>query len=90
MRTGSWLTLQGPVVRRPISANQGLNFNLGFYISLFKSRLKILFPICLWSIQSSIIIEDRSFQILTQIYASIEHSKFKDSLKNSTNIDFGR
>ena len=30
---------QGPVVRRPIGANPGLNFNLGLYISLLKTVL---------------------------------------------------
>ena len=30
---------QRPVVWRPISANPGLNFNTGFFISLFKSIL---------------------------------------------------
>ena len=43
---------QGPVVRRPISANPGLNFNLGFYFSLFKSCLRIIFSIYFQSIQS--------------------------------------
>ena len=33
----------GPVLRRPISANPLLNFNLGFYISLFKSCLRTIF-----------------------------------------------
>ena len=42
----------GPVVRRPISANPGLNFNLGFYFSLFKSCLRIIFSIYFQSIQS--------------------------------------
>ena len=27
----------GPVVQRPISTSLGLNFNLGFFISLFKN-----------------------------------------------------
>ena len=44
--------LQGPVVRRPISVNPGLNFNLGFYFSLFKSCLRIIFSIYFQSIQS--------------------------------------
>ena len=35
---------QGPVVQRLISANPGLNFNPGFYISLFKSRFGIILP----------------------------------------------
>ena len=34
----------GPVVQRLISANPGLNFNPGFYISLFKSRFGIILP----------------------------------------------
>ena len=41
---------QGPVGRRPISANPGLNFNLGFYISLFKSCLMIIFFVYFQSI----------------------------------------
>ena len=43
---------QGSVLRRPISANPGLNFNLGFYFSLFKSCLRIIFSIYFQSIQS--------------------------------------
>ena len=33
----------GPVFRKPISANPGLNFNLGFYTSLFDSLFGIIF-----------------------------------------------
>ena len=36
---------QGPVVRRPISANPGLNFNLGFLIPLLKSLFGIIFSV---------------------------------------------
>ena len=32
----------GPVVRRPISANPGLNFNLNFFIPLFKCLFRIV------------------------------------------------
>ena len=35
--------LQGPVFRKPISANPGLNFNLDFYTSLFDSLFGIIF-----------------------------------------------
>ena len=35
--------LQGPVFRKPISANPGLNFNLDFYTSLFDSLFEIIF-----------------------------------------------
>ena len=31
---GLWFVILGPVVRRPISANPGLDFNLGFFIPL--------------------------------------------------------
>ena len=34
----------GLVVQRLISANPGLNFNPGFYISLFKSCFGIILP----------------------------------------------
>ena len=33
----------GPVFQKLISANQGLNFNLGFYTSLFDSLSGIIF-----------------------------------------------
>ena len=33
----------GPVVQKLISVNQGLNFNLGFYTSLFDSLSRIIF-----------------------------------------------
>ena len=33
----------GPVFLKPISANPGLNFNLGFYTSLFDSLFGIIF-----------------------------------------------
>ena len=36
---------QGLIVQRPISANPGLNFTPGFYISLFKSCFRIILPI---------------------------------------------
>ena len=35
----------GPVVQRPISANPGLNFNLGFLIPLLKSLFGIIFSV---------------------------------------------
>ena len=34
----------GSVVWRPISANPGLNFIIGFYVSLLKSRFRIILP----------------------------------------------
>ena len=44
-----WLVLStvllGPVVQRPISANPGLNFNLGFFIPLLKSLFGIIFSV---------------------------------------------
>ena len=39
--------LLGPVVQRPISANPGLNFNPGFYISQLKSSFGIIYPLLL-------------------------------------------
>ena len=44
----SWEKLikdQGPVVRRPISANPGLNFNPGFFFFCSKAFSQIIFPI---------------------------------------------
>lgn len=35
---------QSPVVQRPISANLGLRFNPGFFVSFFKSLFQIIFP----------------------------------------------
>ena len=37
------IILLGPVFWKPISANPGLNFNLGFYTSLFDSLFGIIF-----------------------------------------------
>ena len=46
-------TTLGPIVQRPISTNPGLNFNSGFYTSMFKSHFRVIFSICFGSIQSS-------------------------------------
>ena len=46
---------QGPVVRKRTSAYPGLNFNPGFYISLFKSRYGIIFPISFSAFNHSIV-----------------------------------
>ena len=35
----------GPVVRKPVSANLGLNFNLGFFFLLSKAVSRIIFSI---------------------------------------------
>ena len=35
----------GPVARTPVSANQGLNFNPGFFIFLSKALSRIIFAI---------------------------------------------
>ena len=43
--TTSWLFTQGPVVRRTISANPGLNFNLGFSFFCSKALSRIIFSI---------------------------------------------
>ena len=40
-----YLTLQGPVVRTPVSTNLGLNFNLGFFFLLSKAVSRIIFSI---------------------------------------------
>ena len=38
-------SLQGPVVRKPISANPGLNFSPGFYFFCSKFFLRVIFSI---------------------------------------------
>ena len=44
--------LLGPAVRRPISSSSRLNFNLGFFIPLFKSLFGIIFCV-LWRASNS-------------------------------------
>ena len=44
-----YVLIQGPVVRRPISANPGLNFNPDFSTPLFKSPLGTIFPLLFWT-----------------------------------------
>ena len=39
------LNVQGPVVRTPVSANLGLNFNPGFFFLLSKALSGIIFSI---------------------------------------------
>ena len=39
--------LQGPVVRTPVSANPGLNFNLGFFLFSSKALSQMIFYIVL-------------------------------------------
>ena len=49
----------GPVVQRLISANPGLNFNPGFYISLFKSRFGIILPIVFSAFNYQIVVKKK-------------------------------
>ena len=42
-----FVTYQGPVVRTPVSANPGLNFNPGFFFFLSKALSQIIFSIFL-------------------------------------------
>ena len=54
--------LPGPVVRRPISANPGLNFNLGFFFFFFfcsKAFSRIIFSI-LYSASNHQIVSKRN------------------------------
>ena len=39
------ITILGPVVRRPVSANLGLNFNPEFFLLLSKALSQIIFTI---------------------------------------------
>ena len=98
VRIRSYPTLQGPVVRRPISANPELNFNLGFYISLFKGRLRILFPICFWSVQSSNggqkelswIFSFQAFRPYIKFMPALNTQSSKTRSKTFTNTDYWR
>ena len=45
IKTGKLPRNQGPVVRTPVSANSGLNFNPGFFIFLSKALSRIIFSI---------------------------------------------
>ena len=49
----------GPVVQRPISANPGLNFNPGFYISLFKICFGIILPIVFKAFNHQIVVKKK-------------------------------
>ena len=40
-----WVKVLGQVVRRPINANPGLNFNLGFFFFCSKAFSRIIFSI---------------------------------------------
>ena len=42
-----FVTYQGPVVRTPVSANPGLNFNPGFFFFLSKALSRIISSIFL-------------------------------------------
>ena len=49
----------GQVVQRLISDNPGLNFNPGFYISLFKSRFGIILPIVFRAFNYQIVVKKK-------------------------------
>ena len=57
-----------PVVQRPISANPGLNFNPGFYISLFKSRFGIILPIVLGAFNYQIVVKKKKTELALQAF----------------------
>ena len=42
-----FVTYQGPVVRKPVSVNPGLNFNAGFFFFTSKALSRIIFSIFL-------------------------------------------
>ena len=68
------LPVQGPVVRRPISANPGLNFNLGFFLFCLKAFYRIIFPIVFRA--SSIQIVDKKNYTEFAFKAFISEFKF--------------
>ena len=53
------LTHQGPVVQRLIGANPVLNFNPGFYISLFKSPFGIILLFVLRAFNYQIVVKKK-------------------------------
>ena len=68
---------QGPVVRRPIRANTGLNFILGFFTPLFESLFGIIF---------SILYEASNHQIVDKKnYTEFSMKPFRSEIRFHTN-----
>ena len=58
---------QGPVVRRRISANTGLNFNLDFFIPLFESLFRIISSILFRASNHQILIKKNYTEFLLKL-----------------------
>ena len=58
---------QGPVVRRPISANPGLNFNPGFFFFCLKAFSQIIFSLLLRASNHQIVGKKNKQNLLFQL-----------------------
>ena len=58
---------QGPVVRTPVSANPGLNFNPGFFFFLSKALFRIIFSILFWVSNHQIIAKRIKLNLLFRL-----------------------
>ena len=68
----------GPVVRRPISANSGVNFNPGLFISLFKNLSE---TISLLSLEHPVIkLQAKRFELYFLLKLSDPKSTFRPTL----------
>ena len=57
----------GPVVRRPISANLGLNFNLEFFVFCLKAFSQIIFSILCWASNHQIVAQKKKMNFLFKL-----------------------
>ena len=71
------LTVQGPVVRRPITANPGLNFNLGFFVFCSKAFSRKIFSILFRASSHQILIVDRKNKTEFAFHPFISELKFR-------------
>ena len=60
----------GPVVRRPISANPGLNFNLRFFIPLLKSLFGKIFSVLFKASNSHTLDKKNSIELSFKAFRS--------------------
>ena len=68
---------QGPVVRRPISANTGLNFNLDFFTPLLESLFGIIFSILCGASNHQILVKKNCTEFLLREDVSIHRTNLK-------------
>ena len=70
------LTNMGPVVRRPISANPGLNLNLGFFSFCSKAFSRIIFSILSRASSHQIVGKKNNFKLNLLFKLSYMNSNF--------------